>query len=116
MPMHVHRNPVTGRTAGPTPWPCPQCIALGRTEPLQYGKDVPDSGGLRGNPIPPDRPGAYLATFPPLEDDEEPLRPRPSEPGSVPQPDRAAARRRGRRKAERQARRKTAELPRRCYS
>jgi hypothetical protein len=96
MPIHVHRNPVTGATVVSSPWPCPQCVALGRTEPLQYGKDVPDSGGYRGTPIPPDRLEAYLASFP---------RP-PAASGSGPRRDSATARRKSRRKAERQTRRK----------
>jgi hypothetical protein len=53
MPAHGHRNPVTGASVLSSSWPCAQCIALGRTEPLQHGRDVPDSGDserLRSRP------------------------------------------------------------------
>jgi hypothetical protein len=87
--LHAHRNPVTGQvaTAG---WPCPQCIALGRTESLKHGRDFPDEGGAGpATLIPPDRLEAYLATFP-----------------TPPQPGGHRARRKARRKAEHQERRK----------
>lgn len=100
--LHSHRNPVTGQIASAS-WPCPQCIALGRTEPLRHGRDFPDEGGPGpAVPIPPERLDAYLATFPPLDEDR---RPQPV-PAPVPRLDRAAARRKARRKAERQGRRR----------
>jgi hypothetical protein len=78
-------------------WPCPQCAALGRTEPLKHGRDVPDDGGSGpATPIPPDRLEAYLATFPPEGDRESP-RPQPG-PGPTPPFDRVAARRKERRR------------------
>jgi hypothetical protein len=103
--LHVHNNPVTGQSTVGS-WPCPQCIALGRTEPLKYGKDVPDSTSVTPTEIPPDRLEAYLATFPPPEEDQEPPRLPSSGPGLVPRFDRAATRRKAQRKAERKARRR----------
>jgi hypothetical protein len=68
---------------------------------MQYGKDVPDSGGYRETPIPPDRLEAYLASFP------RPKQPRaPAASAPAPRRDSADAQRKSRRKAERQARRK----------
>jgi hypothetical protein len=53
--LHTHRNPVTGQVATAS-WPCSQCIALGRTEPLKHGRDFPDEGGPGpATLIPPDR-------------------------------------------------------------
>lgn len=89
MPLHIHTNPATGQSARSSSWPCPQCVALGRTEPLQYGQDLPDTGGTTMTEIPPDRLEAYLATFP-----------------APPQPGGHRARRKARRKAEHQERRK----------
>jgi hypothetical protein len=103
MPWHGHRNPVTGALVTSTSWPCAQCVALGRTEPLQYGKDVPDSGGYRETPIPPERLEAYLASFP--EADPSPASP-PATQGTAPRRGSAARRRTARRRAERQARRR----------
>jgi hypothetical protein len=86
--IHTHRNPVTGQLATAS-WPCPQCTALGRTEPLMHGRDFPDEGGPGPvTEIPPERLDAYLATF-------------PAQP-----PGGHRARRNARRKAERDARRK----------
>jgi hypothetical protein len=92
MPIHGHRNPVTGQLAMSASWPCPQCIALGRTEPLQYGEDVPDEGSTARTEIPPDRLEAYLASFP---------APEPPLPAGD-----HRARRKARRAAERKSRRK----------
>jgi hypothetical protein len=88
--IHSHVNFATGAVAVSS-WPCPQCIALGRTEPLQYGKDVPDEGSTATTQVPPDRLGAYLASFP---------APEPSPAGDH------RARRKARRAAERQASRR----------
>lgn len=103
--LHVHNNPVTGHSAVGS-WPCPQCIALGRTEPLKYGRDVHDSTSVTPTEIPPDRLEAYLATFPPPEEDQEPPRLPSAGPGLLPRFDHAAARRKAQRKAERKARRR----------
>ena len=46
--IHGHYNPETGASGVPASWPCPQCEALGRTEPLTYVSDggtIPDNGG-----------------------------------------------------------------------
>ena len=94
--LHVHNNPVTGAAALSASWPCPQCIALGRTEPLTYASDggtVADDGGMSPTPIPPKRLEAYLASFPAA------ARPEPGPPGGH------RARRKARREAERQTRR-----------
>lgn len=92
--LHSHVNPQTGQVAAAS-WPCPQCIALGRTGPLQYG-DVPDSGGAgQVTEVPPDRLEAYLASFGPWAQDTA----RPQEGGGH------RARREARRAAEREARR-----------
>jgi hypothetical protein len=72
-PLHTHRNPITGVIVGRT-WPCPQCVALGRTEPLRYVSDggtVPDDTGLRATEIPPERLEAFLASFSAPEIDAE---------------------------------------------
>jgi hypothetical protein len=91
--LHSHANPQTGQVAVAS-WPCAQCIALGRTVPLQYGRDVPDSGAGRVTEVPPDRLEAYLASFGlPAQDT-----PRRQEAGGY------RARRRARRAAEREAR------------
>jgi hypothetical protein len=103
--LHVHNNPVTGQSVVGS-WPCPQCIALGRTEPLKYGRDVPDSMSVTPTEIPQDQLGAYLATFPPPEEHQEALRLPSSDTGQVPRFDRAVARRKAQRKAERKAERK----------
>ena len=93
--LHAHVNPETGQVATAS-WPCPQCFALGRTEPLRHGRDVPDEGGLSMTEIPPGRLDAYLGSF-----------------GSPPETSAASAdagghraRRKARRQAERKARRR----------
>jgi hypothetical protein len=91
--LHGHTNPQTGQTVISSSWPCPQCVALGRTQPLEYGRDVPDSGGTGLTEVPPERLEAYLASFSPPTRDSEPG-------GSY------RARRKARRKAERRARHK----------
>ena len=94
--LHTHVNPITGAVVTGT-WPCAQCKALGRTEPLRYVSDggtVPDNGRMGATPIPDDRLEAFLASFPaPGTDDASPVGGR--RPG-----------RKARRKAERQARRR----------
>jgi hypothetical protein len=88
--LHTHFNPVTGQVAAAS-WPCPQCTALGRTEPLRHGSDVPDEGGPGPvTEIPPGRLDAYLASF-----------------GPPPAALSGASGHRARRKARRQAERKT---------
>jgi len=90
--VHTHYNPETGQVATAS-WPCPQCMALGRTGPLRHGRDVPDEGGVGPvTQIPPDRLDAYLASFGP------PPQAPPAPPG--------AGGHRARRKARRQAERK----------
>src|SRR5436190_6269750 len=59
--LHSHNNPQTGATAFSSSWPCPQCIALGRTEPLKYGRDVPNYPTVTSAEVPPERLEAYLA-------------------------------------------------------
>lgn len=89
LPLHVHKNPVTGQSVTSGSWPCPQCVVLGRTEPLRYGVDVLDElATLMATEIPADRLEEYLATFP-----------------ALPAPGGHRARRNARRAAERQARR-----------
>lgn len=88
LPLHTHTNPVTGQSVTSDSWPCPQCVALGRTEPLRYGVDIPDQTSVTMTEIPADRLEEYLATFAP-----------------VPAPGGHRARRRARRAAERQTRR-----------
>ncbi len=61
--VHSHANPETGATAFSSSWPCPQCIALGRTKPLRYGRDVPDYTSVSSAEVPPERLEAYLASF-----------------------------------------------------
>ena len=91
--LHAHLNPQTGQVAAAS-WPCPQCTALGRTEPLRHGSDFPDEGGPGPvTEIPPGRLAAYLASFGP------PPQPTAAPPG--------AGSHRARRKARRQAERKT---------
>ena len=46
-PIHGHRNPVSGAAVVSSSWPCPQCVALGLPEPMQYRRDVPDDGGYQ---------------------------------------------------------------------
>ena len=96
VPLHTHRNPITGVAVVRT-WPCPQCVALGRTEPLRYASDggtVPDDTSVRATEIPPDRLEAFLASF-------------STQPATDSGPDGGGSvKRRDRRKAERQARRK----------
>ena len=96
VPLHTHRNPITGASVVRT-WPCPQCVALGRTEPLRYVSDggtVPEDTSVRATEIPPDRLEAYLASF---------SAPPATNSGSA---GGSSVKRRDRRKAERQARRK----------
>jgi hypothetical protein len=90
--LHSHLNPETGAIAVAS-WPCAQCKALGRTEPLKYGRDVPDEGNSTLAPVPPERLEAYLASF-------------GSSPGTTAPPAGSyRARRAERRRAKRQARR-----------
>lgn len=121
--VHVHNNWVTAQSVVSDSWPCPQCIALGRTEPMEYGQDVPDSGSVdvyrveseqmetevsdsgsvKFGSVTPEQMEAYLATFPPLDErSEHPPAPKPP----VSPLDRKKARRSARRKAEWQARRR----------
>jgi hypothetical protein len=94
--LHTHYNPETGQVATAS-WPCPQCLALGRTEPLRYGRDFPDEGGAGPvTEIPADRLDAYLASFGP------PPRASAAPPGAGGH----RARRRARRQAERKNKRR----------
>ena len=61
--LHMHVNPQTREAVSSSSWPCPQCVALGRTQPLTYGRDTPDSGGMSLTEVPPERLNAYLASF-----------------------------------------------------
>jgi hypothetical protein len=70
--LHVHVNPQTGEAVSSSSWPCPQCVALGRTQPLTYGRDTPDSGGVSRTEVPPERLDAYLASFESQTPDREP--------------------------------------------
>lgn len=93
--LHTHINPQTGQIATAS-WPCPQCAALGRTEPLRHGRDVPDKGGPGPvTEIPSDRLDAYLASFGP-----SPQAPAPPGTGGH------RARRKARRQADRKASRR----------
>lgn len=93
--LHAHLNPETGKVATAS-WPCRQCAALGRTEPFRYGKDFPDEGGPGPmTEIPPERLGAYLASFDPP----------PGVPAAPQVTGGHRARRKARRKAQRKARR-----------
>jgi hypothetical protein len=91
--LHAHLNPVTGQVATAS-WPCPQCAALGRTEPLRHGRDVPLEGGPGPvTEIPPRLLDAYLASFGPAP--------------SAPAASQSRGGYRARRQARRQAERKT---------
>jgi hypothetical protein len=95
-PIHTHYNPQTGQMATAS-WPCSQCTALGRTEPLRFGRDFPDCGGMGPvTAVPPARLDAYLASF------GLPLRAPAAPPGTG---DRQAQRK-ARGKAQRKARRR----------
>ncbi len=97
--LHTHVNPETGQVAAAS-WPCRQCAALGRTEPFRYGRDFPDEGGPGPvTEIPPERLGAYLASFGPP----------PEAPAALHATGGHRARRRARRQAERKARRRRRE-------
>lgn len=91
--LHAHISPETGQVATAS-WPCPQCAALGRTEPLRYGRDIPLEGGAGPmTEIPPDLLEAYLASF--------------GTPPPAPAASPASGGHRARRKARRQEERKT---------
>ncbi|HTP16657.1 MAG TPA: hypothetical protein VMK13_12575 [Streptosporangiaceae bacterium] len=77
LPSHSHVHPLTREVALTSSWPCPQCVALGRTRPMRYGDGVPDEGGVTLTPIPGDVLPDFAAAFL-LSRRQAPPRPRPA--------------------------------------